>query len=62
MDTGEIEEIHEEDRHMAELLEDLMDEFEVKFSEMNVPLQQFMESYWLPRMQKVKEERGEMSA
>lgn len=47
---------------MAELLEDLMDEFEVKFSEMNVPLQQFMESYWLPRMQKVKEERGEMSA
>ncbi|KAI0834656.1 hypothetical protein F5Y06DRAFT_278556 [Hypoxylon sp. FL0890] len=62
MDPEEVEEIREEDRHLARLLDTLMEEFEAKLQEMNLPLSEFVEKYWLPRMQEVEKERDELSA
>ncbi|KAI1662788.1 hypothetical protein F4813DRAFT_341956 [Daldinia decipiens] len=62
LDIAEIKEIREEDRYLAEQLEVLMDEFEKKFQELNVPLSQFVEQYLLPRLREIREERDEMSA
>ncbi|KAI6083837.1 hypothetical protein F4821DRAFT_183032 [Hypoxylon rubiginosum] len=62
MDPEEIEEIRGEDRFLAALLETLMIEFEKKFYELKLPLSQFMETYWWPRMQEVEREREEPSA
>ncbi|KAI1461506.1 hypothetical protein F4805DRAFT_414393 [Annulohypoxylon moriforme] len=61
-DSEEVEEIREEDRYLAGLLETLMEEFSMKFQEMNVPLSQFVEEYFWPRMKEVKAEKDELSA
>lgn len=62
MDPEDIEEIREEDRYLAAQLETLMEEFEVKFRELNVPLSQFVESYWSLRIREVVRGRDELSA
>ncbi|KAI1467891.1 uncharacterized protein F4812DRAFT_459172 [Daldinia caldariorum] len=62
LDIGEIQEIREEERYLAKRLETLVDEFEKRFQELNVPLSRFMEEYMIPRLEEVKEERDELSA
>ncbi|OTA67266.1 hypothetical protein K449DRAFT_389985 [Hypoxylon sp. EC38] len=61
-DPEEVDEIREEDRHLAKLLETLMEEFQAKLFEMNVPLSKFVEEYWWPRMREVEKEQYGLSA
>ncbi|KAI2469988.1 hypothetical protein F4781DRAFT_392493 [Annulohypoxylon bovei var. microspora] len=60
-DPEEIGEIREEDKYFAKRLEALMEEFSMKFQEMNVSLSQFVEEYFWPRMKRVKEEKDVLS-
>ncbi|KAI1760774.1 hypothetical protein GGR53DRAFT_522872 [Hypoxylon sp. FL1150] len=62
MDPKEVDEVREEDRHLAALLETLMKEFNAKFRELKIPLSQFMEIYWWTRMEEVEKEQEESSA
>ncbi|KAI1373936.1 hypothetical protein F4677DRAFT_461777 [Hypoxylon crocopeplum] len=60
MEPAEVEEVREEDRHLAELLDILMIEFEAKFREMSIPLIRFIQEYLYPRMEEVGKERDEL--
>ncbi|KAI1410272.1 hypothetical protein F5Y13DRAFT_192459 [Hypoxylon sp. FL1857] len=60
-DPEERDEIREEDRYLAEQLDFLMVEFEGKFRELNMPLSQFMEDYFFPRIREVWAEKDELS-
>lgn len=56
MDPEDVAEIQEEDIYLAELLEELMQEFDVKFEELGLPLGDFFRSYWWVRMDEVESE------
>ncbi|KAI1481135.1 hypothetical protein F4774DRAFT_375745 [Daldinia eschscholtzii] len=62
LDKNEIDEIQGEERYLAQQLETLVEEFEKKFRELNVPLSQFMEEYQFPRLEEIRKERGELSS
>ncbi|KAI1805162.1 hypothetical protein F4811DRAFT_570343 [Daldinia bambusicola] len=62
LDTSEVQEIREEERYLAKQLETLVDEFEKKFQDLNIPLSQFMEEYMIPRLEEVRNEQDELSA
>ena len=52
----EREELREEDRFRLQLLEELVAEFEEKYTELEVGLVEFFEGYWLQRMTEVLNE------
>lgn len=56
MDPEDVAEIQEEDSYLAELLEQLMQEFDVKFEELGLALGDFFRSYWWVRMDEVEAE------
>lgn len=56
MESEDVAEIQEEDNYLAELLEELMQEFDVKFEELGLPLGDFFRSYWWVRMDEVEAE------
>ena len=58
-DQAEIDEIHEEEAADLQKLEELLEEFEGKMIELDLPLLDFIEEYWLPRMVEVFNE-GEL--
>ncbi|KAI1209534.1 uncharacterized protein F4807DRAFT_427040 [Annulohypoxylon truncatum] len=60
-DREEIDEIREEERYLAEMLEALVEEFSMKFQEMNVPLDQFVEEYLWPRIVEVMKQKDQLS-
>ena len=62
LEVTEVEEIREEDRYLAELLDTLVEEFERKFRELDVPLSQFVEEYLWPRVDEAMEEQDEVSS
>lgn len=62
LEVAEVEEIREEDRYLAELLDTLVEEFERKFRELDVPLSQFVEEYLWPRVDEAMEEQDEVSS
>lgn len=53
MDCDDVAEIQEEERYLAELLEALVEEFEMKYEELKLPLANFFLSYWWARMAEV---------
>lgn len=54
MDHVDVTEIQEEERYLAGLLEVLMEEFEVKYEELGLPLDEFFLTYWWVRMDEVE--------
>ncbi|CAD6569753.1 MAG: hypothetical protein ASARMPRED_003132 [Alectoria sarmentosa] len=58
-DQAEIDEIHEEAAADLQKLEELLEEFEGKMIELDLPLLEFIEEYWWPRMKEVLNE-GEL--
>lgn len=56
LEVTEVEEIREEDRYLAELLDTLVEEFKRKFREFDVPLSQFVKEYLWPRVDEVMEQ------
>ncbi|KAI1382627.1 uncharacterized protein F4822DRAFT_101288 [Hypoxylon trugodes] len=57
----EVEEIREEEKHLAELLGKLMGEFESKFRELDVPFGCFVEEYFFPRIKEIEKEKDKLS-
>lgn len=53
MDRDDVAEIQEEERYLAELLEVLVEEFEVKYEELSLRLDDFFLTYWWTRMGEV---------
>lgn len=49
-DEQELKRIRDEDRHLYCELEKLVSEFENKFSQLGLPIIEFLESYWHGRM------------
>ena len=60
MDPTDINEIREEDRHLASLLENLMEEFEMKLKQQDMSFKEFFYEYWWRRMDEVEQEREEI--
>ncbi|KAJ4252878.1 hypothetical protein NW762_010784 [Fusarium torreyae] len=52
----EWNEIHDEDRLSIEKLEELTEEFEDEFLRQNIPVSDFLQDCWLPRMKQVRKE------
>ncbi|KAK7413807.1 hypothetical protein QQX98_007300 [Neonectria punicea] len=61
MDPSDVAEIQEEDRYLAVRLGGLVEEFEVKFCELNQPFDEFLFGYWWDRMNEVDAEKDELS-
>lgn len=55
-DEAEIDEIHDEEAEDLQKLEELLEEFEAKRNELDIPFEDFLTEYWLPRMMEVLEE------
>lgn len=53
MDPEDVAEIQEEERYLEGLLEILVEEFEVKYQELGLPLADFFLTYWWVRMDEV---------
>jgi ankyrin repeat protein len=53
MDPDDVAEIQEEERYLEGLLEVLVEEFEVKYAELGLPLADFFLTYWWVRMDEV---------
>ncbi|KAJ5172896.1 hypothetical protein N7492_005489 [Penicillium capsulatum] len=56
-DSSEVEEILEEEKPRLEVLEQLVAEFEAKYTELGLPILEFLEIHWHPRMMKYLSER-----
>ncbi|KAE8342954.1 hypothetical protein BDV24DRAFT_173358 [Aspergillus arachidicola] len=52
----DVPEIHSEQRHLINRLEELVLEFEYRYRELNVTLPEFLTGYWRDRMDEVKAE------
>ncbi|KAK7428628.1 hypothetical protein QQZ08_004890 [Neonectria magnoliae] len=61
MDPEEIAEIQEEDQYSATRLDDLVEEFESKFCELNQPFDEFFFGYWWGKMDEVEAEKEVLS-
>ncbi|KAH7170197.1 hypothetical protein EDB81DRAFT_774690 [Dactylonectria macrodidyma] len=61
MDPDDIEEIQEEDRHLALRLDALVEEFDAKFVELGQTFSEFFWGYWWSRMNEVDAEKDELS-
>ena len=55
-DAAEIDEIHDEEAEDLQKLEELLEEFEAKRKELDIPFEDFIDEYWRPRMDEVLEE------
>ena len=55
-DKVEIDEIRDEEAEDLQKLEELLEEFEVKRKELDIPFEDFIKQYWAPRMKEVLEE------
>ena len=55
-DEAEIDEIRDEEAEDLQKLEELLEEFEAKRKELDVPLEKFIKEYWRPRMDEVRNE------
>ena len=55
-DKAEIDEIHDEEAEDLQKLEELLDEFEAKRHELDIPFAAFVKEYWQPRMDEVRNE------
>ena len=53
---AEIDEIHDEEAEDLQKLEELLEEFEAKRNELDIPFEDFLTEYWQPRMKEVLEE------
>ncbi|KAL4886889.1 hypothetical protein BJY04DRAFT_43414 [Aspergillus karnatakaensis] len=53
MDPEEIQEIREEEALLIDQLNDLVTEFSRKFEKLRTGIQDFIEAYWMPRMDEV---------
>ena len=60
-DDEEMKEIREEESFRLQLLEDLVDEFETKYSESRESLMDFFKGYWEERMEQVQSELESMN-
>ena len=60
MDPADIDEIREEDRHLAVLLESLMEEFVAKLRQRDLLFSEFFYEYWWGRMDEIEQEREEI--
>ncbi|KAH7323856.1 hypothetical protein BKA65DRAFT_75903 [Rhexocercosporidium sp. MPI-PUGE-AT-0058] len=61
LSNEEIHEIQEEERDLLQQHEDLVAEFESKYTELGLPLSTFLEEYWAPRMDQVLKSSDELS-
>lgn len=61
MEPEEIAEIWEEDRNLAEQLDDLMDEFEADYDELGIPLTDFFYDHWWRIMDEIDAGRDALS-
>ena len=59
LSTEEIDEIQEDEHDLIRQLEELVTGFEAKFDELGIPLVQFLEEHWKPRMEEVLEVNSE---
>jgi hypothetical protein len=57
-DEAEFYEIQDEERESIDKLEELMEEFSVKYEELGLPFISFVEEYWEGRMEEVLDARG----
>ena len=55
-DKAEINEINDEQAEDLQRLEELLEEFEAKRKELNIPFEDFVTKYWQPRMDEVRNE------
>ena len=55
-DKAEIDEIRDEEAEDLQKLEELLEEFEAKRKELDIPFEDFITEYWQPRMKEVLEE------
>ena len=55
-DKAEIDEIHDEEAENLQKLEELLEEFEAKRKELDIPFGDFITKYWQPRMKEVLQE------
>ena len=55
-DKAEIDEIRDEEVEDLQKLEELLEEFEAKRKEIDIPFEDFIKEYWRPRMKEVLEE------
>ena len=55
-DKAEIDEIRNEEAEDLQKLEELLEEFEAKRNELDIPFEDFINEYWGPRMKEVLEE------
>ncbi|KAL5338928.1 hypothetical protein BJX70DRAFT_408388 [Aspergillus crustosus] len=53
LDNAEISEIREEEAEMIEELDQLVREFDRKYDELSLGLEEFTTEYWIPRMEEV---------
>ncbi|KAK0117845.1 hypothetical protein ONS95_012167 [Cadophora gregata] len=58
----EIKEIHDEERYLIDQLENLVIQFETKFTELGLPLRAFLEDHWLPAMKEIVDGSEERNA
>ena len=56
-DMADVREIHDEERHLLDQLEELLREFDSKKRELGVSTAVFLERYWRPRMDEVLDEK-----
>ena len=55
-DQSEIDEIHDVEAADLQMLEELLEEFEAKRIELDLPFSDFLKEYWQPRMKKIRNE------
>ncbi|KAM0804469.1 hypothetical protein BDR22DRAFT_960096 [Usnea florida] len=55
-DKAEIDEIRDEEAEDLQKLEELLEEFEAKRTELDIPFDDFITEYWQPRMDEVRNE------
>lgn len=56
---ADVHEIHDEEQHLHDQLEELLVEFEIKQGEMGVSTAEFLQGYWRARMDEVLAEKPE---
>ena len=59
-DSVECEEIRDEERFLIDELNTLVEEFQEKYTELGVPVSDFLKGYWKTRMEEVKNEEGSL--
>lgn len=62
IELNEVEEIREEERYLAGLMDTLVEEFERRFRELDMPLSQFVKEYLWPRVDEAMGEQDEVSS